>query len=156
MAEFLAEHVRIAAPIIEWGGLFFLLFVILSPFLLIRLPYFKPTRWWHVVGAYLVSFLLVIGAEFFLSKSFQWVVKNLLSTVDLISAYDQAIVKEWPLLLLSYPLLTFYCCHLLYESWSWRRFLISLLLAFLILGVLSFLAIYTVFYFLGQIGMDHF
>lgn len=164
MAEFLAEHVRIAAPILEWGGLFLLLFVILSPFLLIRLPYFKPTRWWHVVGVYLLSFaVLAISISLLFSEKIDDLIKenlfrssNLNANYKFYAVYDAVLLRSWLWLLVLYPLSVFYSTKNLYEKLGWKWFLISATASLLLGGVLVTFTIYAVLYTLGQIGMDHF
>jgi len=68
-AEFLVANQNWVAPIIEWGGMFLFLAIVLSPFLIIRHKLFRPTHRWHIVGAYFSSF-------FIFDKTDQWLLQN--------------------------------------------------------------------------------
>jgi|GEM_PF-3501042 len=154
MAEFLAEHQTIAAPIIEWGGLFLLLFVILSPFLIIRHRYFKPTRWWHVVGAYFSSFLILFLIEWLLGKIDQWLIQNYLNTVDLYRAYDSATFRRFLWLIALYPLLIFYGQYLLFGRLNLKKIVLGFIFALFMLFVLLIAGFHLMIYGLGQASMN--
>lgn len=153
MGAFLREHQEIAAPIIEWGGLFLLLFIILSPFLAIRHQYFKPTRWWHVVGAYTASFLIYLFLVFN-STIDQWLIHNMLNSIELSDAHFQANWKILLLFIVIYPLLVFYSARILYGSFNLKRFLVSVLISTALFVMLSVLFIGLMVYGLGQASMN--
>jgi hypothetical protein len=152
MGEFLKAHEAIAAPIIEWGGTIFLIALILSPFAVIAHRRFRPTRWWHVVGAYGVSFALLVGTELFLTHFDQWLIHTYFNSVDLYSAYSDATFNPHPFLLFTYPLLVFYSTRLLRGSFNTERFIRASLLAFGLFILLLFLILQYTLYGLGKIS----
>ena len=154
MGEFLREHQTIAAPIIEWGGLFLLLLIILSPLLVIRHPYFRPTRWWHVIGAYLGSFALLFLLEFSPLISRPLIIATLFNSVELAQAYDNATFMTLQWLLFLYPLSIFYCTYLLYEKLDLKKIFASLLLSTIIFCALIAGGFYLIAYGLGQASMN--
>ena len=134
MSEFLRANQEIVSPTIQWVGLLVLLAIILSPFLIIRYPKFRPTRWWHIVGAYFGSLLIACS----LSS-----VILLLSQSDKISLYQfflstlvTPVVYSWFLLVLAYPLLLFYSSALLYGRFTRLQFIITVVFAAVFLAIL--------------------
>ena len=135
IAEFLVAHERIMAPVIEWGGLLLYLAIILSPFLIIRFRAFRPTRWWHVAGAYVSSVAILIGLWYLIDKWDQPIVQKLLVSLDLNGAYTNALVYGNLWLVAFYPFLVFYSSNLLYGSFTKKRFVVTLGMSVLLLAV---------------------
>ena len=154
LAEFLRDNQAIVAPIIEWGGALLLLAIVLSPFLIIRHSFFKPTRWWHIVGAYAGSFFVFVASFYLIGKIDQWLIQTYLNTVELYGAYEDATFKHILWLLLTYPLLTFYSTKLLYGSFTMKRFGLTVVIAVVFTVVLVAIFGYTMLYFLGQALMN--
>jgi len=127
--EFLRANQEIVAPIIEWVGLLVLLAIILSPFLIIRYPKFRPTRWWHVVAAYVSSIILLIIIVSFLFSLIGNHLLSLLGTFEFKEALSTAIVNSWFWLVVIYPLLLFYSTRILYGRFTRKTFLMTLISA---------------------------
>lgn len=149
MNEFLRTHQDIVAPIIEWGGMILLLIIILSPFLVIRHRIFRPTRWWHIVGAYFGSFAILAGLAIAIEIFDKWIIYNYLNSIELAAAYGDATFKAVLLLLIGYPLLTFYGSVLLYGAYTRRRLFLTLLTAVSAFLVLAASAFFLIMSFVG-------
>lgn len=156
MNSFLIAHQNIAVPVIEWGGLFLLLFIILSPFLIIRHHYFRPTRWWHIVGAYVGSIALFLIHFPLLDLLNPLLTRHVLTTWDLYGAYQQAGLRFFLNILWIYPALTFYSTLLLFQHFNLKNFFTTLGVAILMVVVIGILTIYATAYFIGQAFMEHF
>jgi hypothetical protein len=148
--EFLVANQTVMVPVIQWGLLFVLLAIVLSPFMLIRLRMFRPTRWWHIVGAYVGSFLNFFLLQLFLNHIDQWLTRNLFTTWEMSGAYTNAHILHWVLLVPIYPLLLFYSTKMLYGSFTWKRFLIALAVALIFAVLLGCIFFYTMLALLGQ------
>jgi hypothetical protein len=153
---FLAQHHTVFAPIIEWGGLIVLLFIILSPFLIIRHPYFKPTRIWHILGAYLGSFAIYLAYTVVLSEINPWLIRNIFTSWETRHAFDQADLYLLINLLWIYPLLTFYSAYLLMQRLSLKILAVTIGCAVIMGGVLVVGTFYVMAYFIGQAFMGNF
>ncbi len=149
-AEFLIANQNWVAPIIEWGGMLLFLAIILSPFLIIRNKLFRPTRWWHIVGAYIGSFLIFLVTEYFLGIVDQWVLHNLFTTWDLWGAYNDGGVKGILWLVIIYPTLAFYSAKLLYGSFTEKRFWLTTASAVLLFITIVLMGGYVMIALVGQ------
>lgn len=150
LAEFLRANESWVAPLIEWGGLFFLLFITLSPFLIIRHRIFKPTRWWHIISAYLLSLFIFLLLENFIDKTYRQVVDNYLNTIGLYSAYGDLMFRYYLWLFFITPASVFYSAKILHGKLSRREAIFSSGIAFVLFVILVTLAIKFVAHGLGQ------
>ena len=96
------------AFLVEWGGLVLFLALVLAPFLIIRHRLFRPTRIWHIVGAYAGSFGVFIVLMWVAGKIDEWLLNNFINTGWIQEASDWSILKNWLLLLFTWPLSIFY------------------------------------------------
>lgn len=140
MNEFLRSNQDFIAPIIEWGGLLVLLAIILSPFLIIRLRRFRPTRWRHFLVAFLSSYTLFF-AQFYL-QTFAITEGNWFSVFlfrqDLLQPYTDSGSKLFILLTLAYPFLLIYSIKLLAKDFTSKQFIFSLIAAGILFILLFF------------------
>jgi hypothetical protein len=150
LASFLRDNQAAMAPIIEWGGAIFLTALVLSPFLIIRHRLFKPTRWWHIVGAYVGSFVLVAFTIWVFELADQWIIKNYLTTFELSAAVDDAFMYNFLLLLFLYPLSVFYSAKLLLGSLGGKNIITTSVVALLFTTILWVIAYNLFIYALGQ------
>jgi len=150
-AEFLVANQAVIAPIIEWGGALLFITVVLSPFLIIRHHFFKPTRWWTIVGAYVASLFIFITNYFLLEKVGQWILHGYLTTMELDGAFFNAILKHNLWLLLAWPLLIFYSTKLMYGSFTKKRFIIASLVTVVFTVVMLRIVLYVMMYGLGAL-----
>ena len=153
ISEFLRVHQDTAVPVIGWGGMLVLILVILSPFLIIRFRYFRPTHWWHIAGAYGISFVIY----FFLLLNTpvnHWFIYNIFNSPELYQAFDAAIFKTFILFVPIYPLLTFYSAKLLYGTFTIKRTALAILLATLLLAILVISLYNLMLYGLGQASIN--
>jgi hypothetical protein len=143
------DHSAFLPPLIEWGGMLFLLATTLSPFLIIRHRMFRPTRWWHIVGAYLVSFVIfVIFSELSLVLSDYDRLTELRYIYHMTNIIRDISSHYYISLIVAYPILIFYSTKLLYGPLSRVNFWISIVIAslfFLILFLSHTLATATFF-----------
>jgi len=154
LAEFLVANQGWVAPLIEWGGLILLLFITLSPFLIIRHRIFKPTRWWHIVGAYASSFALLALTIWLFVLTDQWVIENYLTTFELSGALDDAFMYLFLLLLFLYPISIFYSGKMLVGKSSKKQFIVTFVIFILFIGVLYMVAYNLFVYAVGQAFMS--
>ena len=144
------------AFVIEWGGLLLLLAIVLSPFFIIRLPRFRPTKWRYIVGAYLGSFLILIVLFLIFNRINSLIVNNLFRTKQLIDAYDNAVLKAFLLPIFLLPLLCFYSIKLVKQKLQLKEFLYATGSAIVLFFVLLFIFVFIIGYGLGQIGAEYF
>ena len=153
-AEFLVANQDWVAPLIEWGGLLLILLITLSPFLIIRHRVFKPTRWWHIVGAYASSFALLALTIWLFVLTDQWVIENYLTTFELSGALDDAFMYLFLLLLFLYPISIFYSGKMLVGKSSKKQFIVTFVIFILFIGVLYMVAYNLFVYAVGQAFMS--
>ena len=143
LAEFLVENQSWVAPVIEWGGAILLTLVVISPFFIIRHRIFRPTRWWHIVGAYVGSVLVYLVIWYLINVIDQWAIQNYFVTFELSGAYSGAILKEFLWLMIAYPLLVFYSSRLLFGSFNGKKhFIFTIIFSIVFAMLLWALAIY--------------
>lgn len=141
---------------IEWGGLVLVLALVLSPFAIILLRRFRPTRWKHIILAYVSSFVMFALVFFVISKIDKWLLSNFINTAWIQQPLRNILFRETLVLLLVYPLSTFYSVKLLYNKFTKKRFFISLAIAFLFFVTLVTILTYFVVWGLGHIGRTYF
>jgi hypothetical protein len=144
-------------PLIQWGGLVLILALVLCPFFIIRLPRFKPTKWRHIIGAYLISFVTYFATYYLWMKLEDWILnKHFYNYYKVEDPFFFVFLWTINTLILSYPLLVFYSTKLLYGSINRKRFYISLGIALLMLAILIWILILYIFAGLAQIGNKYF
>lgn len=153
-AEFLIANQNWVAPIIEWGGALVLFALVILPFVVIRHRFFKPTRWWTIVGAYISSFVIYIGSFWLIGLIDQWLIQNYLNSVELSEAYDNATLKQGLWLLLAWPFLIFYSTKLMYDSFTEKRFWASVLVTIIFVAIMLVIVVYVMMVGLGQISKN--
>jgi len=112
--------------LIRWGGTLVFLCITLFPFYKLSTDRFSPTRWWHVVGAYLVSLILLI--------MFSLAALSLDSPA--ISSILSALVQSVSFCLFftpfAWPFLVFYCAYEMYGDVTGKVFWSAWALFFLL------------------------
>lgn len=141
---------------IEWGGLVLVLALVLSPFAIILLRRFRPTRWKHIILAYVSSFAMFALLIFIDSKFDRWLLNNFINTAWIQQPFEDIALKELLLMLLIYPLSTFYSTKLLYNKFTKKRFFIALVITLLFFVTLVTILFYVMAIVLGQIGSTYF
>lgn len=144
------------AFLIEWGGLILFLALVLAPFFVLLLKKFRPTRWHHIVLAYLSSFGILSCLIFIISTIDTWFLNNFVNTAWLNDPLDNIIFRSTLPLLSSWPLAIFYSTKLLYKKFTKKRFFISLGLSILFFITLVVILAYVVVVGLGHIGRTYF
>ena len=152
--EFLIANQKIAAPIIEWGGALLLFALVISPFIIIRHSFFKPTRWWTIVGTYVSSFVVYFGSFWLIGLIDQWLIFNYFNSVELYEAYDDATLKQSLWLILAWPLLILYSTKLMYGSFTEKRFWTSVLVMIIFAAIMLVIIVYAIMVGLGQISKN--
>jgi len=155
IAEFLVANENFFEPIIEWGGMLLFLAIVLSPFLIIRHRIFRPTRWWHIVGAYASSFATFLALWYLIDKTNQWIAHNVFISLDLSSAYTDALVYGNLWTAAFYPFLVFYSARLLYGSFTKKVFWITFGAALSLFAVVVMMGGYTLVSLLGRGLVGH-
>jgi len=153
--QFLGEN-SILAFVIEWGGLILLLALVLAPFYIIRRPRFKPTKWRHIIGAYVGSFGLFLLIFWLLGEVDKWIFNNIYGGEWAQESLLDASFKEVLLLMLIWPLSFFYSIKLLFKELHLRHFFLALMLAISLFVVLVKVWFFLIAYGLGQIGSQYF
>jgi len=150
LAEFLEVNQDWVAPVIEWGGLLFLLFITFSPFLIIRHRVFRPTRWWHIVGAYVFSIFTFLIFQLLFFGEYLKYFEGILRSGGVYKTYETAFIKFTNLHVFIYPILVFYSAKLLYKNLSKKVLLVSTIFAMGLFVISAAIVIYFVAYGLGQ------
>ena len=155
MKPYLVENAQLAF-LIEWGGLILVLALVLSPFLVIRLQRFKPTRWRHIVGAYVGSFVLFLSTIKIVDCIGNWTIENFINAGWIQEAITNLLFKEILLSVVIYPLLIFYGTKLVKTQFTKLNFFTSLFLSVVLFIGLAIILAYATLYFMGQAFMEHF
>jgi len=138
-------------PLIQWGGLVLILALVLCPFFIIRLPRFKPAKWRHIIGAYLISFVTYFATYYLWITLDEWAANNRVYNYYLVqSPFFFGLFWATNALLIGYPLLIFYSSKLLYGSINRKRFYISLGIAIPMFILLVSTIIFVMAYGMGQ------
>jgi len=152
-AEFLVANQDWVAPVVEWGGAILLTLVVISPFFIIRHRIFRPTRWWHIVGAYVGSILIFtllteISILLFLNATVSDFFRGIFPSI-----VPGAIAHHhYVLLMILYPLLVFYSTYLLYgairrfQFWAATGIAISMFFLFFFFKLLALITFLAIFY----------
>ena len=151
MKPYLVEQPTLAF-LIEWGGLVLVLALVFSPFFLLRLKRFKPTRWRHVLGAYAFSvfvFLLIEALGSFLDG---WLNENTINSGWLTTPLVNITMKEWVFLYIFWPLTTIYSAHILYSELNLKRAVASIFLSLVLYIVLGLTFLYVFFINLAKLS----
>lgn len=143
------------AFLVEWGGFVVFLALVLAPFLIIRYRWFRPTRIWHIVGAYAASFGVLIPLILIINKIDRLIYYNFINTHWIQEPLGNILFRG-NILLLIWPLLIFYSTKLLFGNLTKKRFFIALTIAILFLALLLYIMMYIIAAGLGQIGQEHF
>lgn len=136
MKPYLTENLPLAT-LIEWGGLVLVLALVLSPFFIIRLQRFKPTRWRHIVGAYVSSLAIYFAIEFLISKIDRWLLENFINTSWIQTPFEEILFKITIFLLFFYPISTFYSTKMLFQRFTKLNLFFSILIAITIFFLIS-------------------
>ena len=155
MKPYLVEQPTLAF-LIEWGGLILVLALVFSPFFIIRLQRFRPSRWQHILAAYFLSATLLLLTEIFASKLDRWVYESFINTGWLQDSIGNIIFKLFFIIPIVYPILIFYSTKLLFGKFTTLNLAVSLVLSLLFFVSLVALVAYLVAWGLGQIGMNYF
>lgn len=131
MEAIVQQHEWVTA-FLMWGGLLVFLGLTLFPFFLLRWERLKPTRWFHVLGAYALSLLILamgMGVIYFLNRT---------SFLEFVLAGFMMGIIITPVF---WPFAIFFCVVQIYGDvtggvfWvSWILFLLLCLFSFFVIG----------------------
>lgn len=156
MKPYLEPNATVAF-LVEWGGFVLFLALVLAPFFIIRYRWFRPTRIWHIVGAYAASFGVFVLYEYITGVIHDdWLRNNFINYGWLSTALSDGELKTWLVLSITWPLSIFYSTKLLYLNLTKKRFFIALLIAVLFFLILITIMMFVVASVLGQIGQQYF
>ncbi|MDP2704909.1 MAG: hypothetical protein U1D31_02065 [Patescibacteria group bacterium] len=116
------------AEIIQWIVFAITLFFILLPFIVITLKRFRPTRWYHILGAYVSSFLFYYVCILLLGEVISRYLGRFEGFTYVTNAIDDGYTYAGESLLLVWPFSVFYVSGL-HGRYTVLRGFISLALA---------------------------
>lgn len=134
--------------LLAWVYHLFTLVIIFSPLFIVAKKW-KPARWWHVVGATILAFLIFLLFYWIIDNNvIQWSgwAKYVGNYGKFTGPFDNIWgAKGLVISTLLFSLSPFYSIWLIYRQYNWRRFFLALGFSLLVLALMAAYQIYVFF-----------